>query len=329
MPHITFVLGTDTALTTPGTIVHFYKINGSCPTVEIYVRKVVQDWYFKDPSITAALLRLQYTDCFIGGCDASILLDSYKGRQSEKMAPQNAGLSGFTLIDNIKTVLEDKCPGIVSCADIIALATRDAVALSGGPAYPVPTGRRDGFISSKKKVNLPAPNITARNAVALFKSKGLEASDLVTLLGAHNYGSAHCRYFSDRLYNFKGTGKADPKMDQSFLNSLKKSCPLGGPAVDVLPDPEVFMNPVSGKEYVFDNSYYNQTLKRRALLQIDQDLAYNKGTKDIVKDNAADINMYKFSFADSMAKMGDIGVLTGKKGEIRQNCRLINKNNPK
>lgn len=58
------------------------------------------------------------------GCDASILLD---GDYSEKTARQNWGLGGFELIDDIKTVLEDRCPGVVSCADILHLATRDAV----------------------------------------------------------------------------------------------------------------------------------------------------------------------------------------------------------
>lgn len=64
--------------------------------------------------------------CNIQGCDASILLD---GKGSEKTAPQNSGLRGFAVIDRIKKILEDKCPGIVSCADILQLATKEAAAL--------------------------------------------------------------------------------------------------------------------------------------------------------------------------------------------------------
>lgn len=60
------------------------------------------------------------------GCDASILLD---GPHTEKTAPQNAGLGAFIIIDKIKTVLEDRCPGIVSCSDILNLAARDALHL--------------------------------------------------------------------------------------------------------------------------------------------------------------------------------------------------------
>lgn len=60
------------------------------------------------------------------GCDGSILID---GPKSEKKAAQNKGLGGFDEIDDIKTVLEDRCPGVVSCSDILNLATRDAVHL--------------------------------------------------------------------------------------------------------------------------------------------------------------------------------------------------------
>lgn len=60
------------------------------------------------------------------GCDASVLLD---GPNSEKTAPQNLGLGGFVFIDRIKRVLEQRCPGAVSCADLLNLATRDAVHL--------------------------------------------------------------------------------------------------------------------------------------------------------------------------------------------------------
>jgi hypothetical protein len=43
--------------------------------------------------------------------------------------------------------MEALCPGVVSCADILALAARETVALSGGPSWLVPVGRRDGRVS--------------------------------------------------------------------------------------------------------------------------------------------------------------------------------------
>ena len=62
------------------------------------------------------------------GCDASVLLDDTSSFTGEKSAGANANsLRGFEVIDDIKTQLEATCPGIVSCADILAVAARDAV----------------------------------------------------------------------------------------------------------------------------------------------------------------------------------------------------------
>lgn len=66
------------------------------------------------------------------GCDGSVLLDAAPadGVEGEKEAFQNAGsLDGFKVIDDIKTALENVCPGVVSCADILAIAAEISVAL--------------------------------------------------------------------------------------------------------------------------------------------------------------------------------------------------------
>lgn len=61
------------------------------------------------------------------GCDASVLLDTVGTTKSEKDAIPNLTLSEFDVIDDVKTKVEQVCPGIVSCADILALAARDSV----------------------------------------------------------------------------------------------------------------------------------------------------------------------------------------------------------
>lgn len=115
------------SLQTPVKLVwHYYKVHNTCDNAEAYIRHQVESFYKYDKTIAPKLLRLLYADCFVNGCDASVLLD---GPNSEKAAPQNRGLAGFAFIDKIKTVLEARCPGVVSCADILNLATRDAVHL--------------------------------------------------------------------------------------------------------------------------------------------------------------------------------------------------------
>lgn len=60
------------------------------------------------------------------GCDASVLLDS-RTKQAEKDAPPNKILRGYEVIEKVKSTIEMHCPGVVSCADIIALVSRDVV----------------------------------------------------------------------------------------------------------------------------------------------------------------------------------------------------------
>jgi len=61
------------------------------------------------------------------GCDGSILLD---GSNSEKLAGPNLNSArGYEVVDAIKADLEKACPGVVSCADILALAAKYGVLL--------------------------------------------------------------------------------------------------------------------------------------------------------------------------------------------------------
>ncbi|KAK1615176.1 hypothetical protein QYE76_020693 [Lolium multiflorum] len=99
----------------------------SCPAAERIVGDYVRQHVRRVPTVAPALLRTHYHDCFVRGCDGSILLNSTGAGAAEKEAPPNLTLRGFDLIDRVKALVEEACPGVVSCADVLALAARDAV----------------------------------------------------------------------------------------------------------------------------------------------------------------------------------------------------------
>ncbi|XVE99944.1 hypothetical protein REPUB_Repub03eG0243700 [Reevesia pubescens] len=99
----------------------------SCPKAEKTVLDFVHQHIPNAPSLAAAFIRMHFHDCFVRGCDASILLNSTSGNQAEKDAPPNLTVRGFDFIERVKSLLDAECPGIVSCADIIALVARDSI----------------------------------------------------------------------------------------------------------------------------------------------------------------------------------------------------------
>ncbi|KAK6278670.1 hypothetical protein POUND7_018937, partial [Theobroma cacao] len=198
----------------------------TCPRAEKIVRGIIRERARTNPALGAKLIRMQFHDCFVRGCDASVLLDTVNSSfPSEKKAVPNLSLSGFDVIDDIKTALEQACPKVVSCADILALAARDAVSAPfGRRLWDVPLGRRDGRISLASEINgnIPGPSANFSSLLQTFNKKGLDVNDLVILSGAHTIGVSHCGAFSRRLYNFTGKGDADPSLDRTYAIFLRK-----------------------------------------------------------------------------------------------------------
>ncbi|KAL8139587.1 hypothetical protein V2J09_005608 [Rumex salicifolius] len=265
-----------------------------------------------DKGLVGDFVRLSFHDCFVKGCDASVMLD---GNHTEKMAAPNLDLDGFTDIDEIKAEVEKVCPGVVSCADVLVIATRATVYLAGGKWYEVQTGRRDSLVSiDKDAMNLPGPNISMTNAIKEFGNIGLNVYDLVVLLGK----CTHC--WSNRLYNYHNTGKPDPTMDPSLVKKLIKTCPkhLNGT------QNEAFLDQTPGSEDTIDTSFYKNIMAHKGVIDFDQRMAYDPRTRGLVRAMAYD-TLFSDKFGKAMIKLTKIGVLTGKEGEVRKSCRVVNK----
>jgi peroxidase len=60
-----------------------------------------------------------------------VLISSTAGNTAERDADDNMSLApeGFNTVNAVKTAVEAACPGQVSCADILTIAARDAIAL--------------------------------------------------------------------------------------------------------------------------------------------------------------------------------------------------------
>ncbi|KAL3719557.1 hypothetical protein ACJRO7_004514 [Eucalyptus globulus] len=299
--------------------VGFYR--SACPAAESVVRKAVNKAVARNPGTGAGLIRMHFHDCFVRGCDASILLDSTLGNPSEKEHPaNNPSLRGYEVIDEAKAELEYLCPSTVSCADILAFAARDSTYKLGSINYAVPAGRRDGLVSLRDEPsqNLPPPSLDAQQLEANFARKGLSLDEMVTLSGAHSIGVSHCSSFSNRLYSFNATHKQDPSLEPKLASELKAKCPNNGGTSD----PTVPLDFVTANR--LDNKYYTNLKKHRGVLTSDQTLFNSPSTAHIVRRNANHGGAWASKFAAAMVKMGSIDVLTGSQGEIRRNCRVVN-----
>ncbi|XP_059624501.1 peroxidase 47 [Cornus florida] len=292
-----------------------YYMMMNCPFADMIVKNTVNTALQSNPTLAAGLVRMHFHDCFIEGCDGSILIDSTKDNTAEKDSPANLSLQGYEIIDNAKEQLENVCPGVVSCADIVAMAARDAVFFAGGPVYEIPKGRKDGRRSKIEDTrNLPPPFFNSSDLITMFSQRGFTVQEMVALSGAHTLGVARCSSFKNRLSKFDSTHDVDPAIDSDFAKTLAKTCSAGDNAEQ----------PFDDTRNTFDNAYYNALQRKAGVLTSDQTLYASPKTRAIVNGYAMNQAMFFFDFQQAMVKMGLMDVKEGSKGEVRQNCRQIN-----
>jgi peroxidase len=112
-------------------------------------------------------------------------LDSEGPISSKLLSAKNFGIQKLNVINKIKSVVEASCPGTISCTDIIALAARETVHLSGDPIITIPLGRRDSITANNVLANqfLPSEAIGVDLMVNLFVAKGMTLEEVVPMLG--------------------------------------------------------------------------------------------------------------------------------------------------
>ncbi|CAN1262908.1 Peroxidase 4 [Linum perenne] len=266
----------------------------SCPNLLETVKCGVESAVSKETRMAASLVRLHFHDCFV---NVTISLSAlHYGEQTA--APNVGSVRGYNVIEDIKSEVEKVCPGVVSCADIVAIAARDSTVIAGGESWEVKLGRRDS-----KTVN---------ELIKRFQDQGLSAKDMVVLSGSHTIGVARCVSFRTRIYN-------ETNIDPSFASERRANCPLAPNSGDNNLAPLDVQTPTS-----FDNNYFKNLIQQKGLLHSDQVLFNGGSTDSIVQSYSQNPTAFASDFAAAMIKMGDIEPLTGSQGEIRTVCSRPN-----
>ncbi|XP_050388108.1 peroxidase 73 [Argentina anserina] len=289
-----------------------------CPNVESIVKNAVTKKFQQTFVTVPATIRLFFHDCFVQGCDASVIIASTGSNTAEKDHPDNLSLAG----DGFDTVIKAKaavdavaqCKNKVSCADILALATRDAIVLSGGPSYQVELGRLDGLSSTSSSVNgkLPQPTFNVNQLNSMFSANGLTQADMVALSAAHTVGFSHCSKFASRIGN-----PVDPTMNKTYAADLQQQCPKNV-------DPRIAVNMDPNTPRTFDNMYYKNLQQGKGLFTSDQVLFTDTRTRPTVNTWASNNAAFQQAFITAMTKLGRVGVKTGNNGNIRRDCSVFN-----
>ncbi|XP_026457390.1 peroxidase 29-like [Papaver somniferum] len=305
-------VGVMSSSSTVAGLLSYQYYETSCPQVESIVTDKLTPILLSDPASSAALLRLLFHDCQVQGCDASLLLDS---DTSEMSSSKNFAIRNRETIGIIKTAVDSVCPGTVSCSDILVLAARDAVAMSGGPKMKVLLGRKDSNTSNHTlaDASLPAANTGVGEMLSIFTKRGMTVEESVAILGSHTLGVSHCVNIMDRFSRQIIGANRTP-----FETLLALRCAFGAS----ISNSGTVGNDVTITK--FDNQYYKDTSRGRGLLKIDSDMSTDPRTAPIVERFAQNQNEFFKEFTAAFLKLTSANVLTGHQGVVRTKCNAVN-----
>ncbi|KAM7467047.1 hypothetical protein LguiB_014609 [Lonicera macranthoides] len=332
----------------------------SCPAAEFISQAITWDKLDANPSLAVKLLRLHYHDCFVRGCDASILLDS------------------------TQIILQRKrqCPGVVSCADIVALAARDSVSYQGCDASLLLDSTSNNTAEKDAIPNLSLAGFDVIDEIKTQLEKTcpgvVSCADILTLAARDSVSFKFNRSMwevltgrrdgnisrsSEVLANLPSPFSNFTTLKQNFANKkltvhdlvvLSGAHTIGVGHCNLFSnrlynftgkgdsDPSlnstyaavlktqcqslsdttttVEMDPQSSLK--FDNNYFTVLKQHQGLFQSDAALLTNKGASNVV-DELLSPSKFFTEFGQSMERMGVIGVLTGSSGEIRKKCSVV------
>ena len=294
----------------------------TCPQFPQIIREAVVAKQTVSPTTAAATLRVFFHDCMVNGCDASVLIASTRFNQAERDAEDNINLPGdaFDVVTRAKTHLELTCPGVVSCADILAQTTRDLIKMVGGPFYEVRLGRKDSFISNISHVHgmLPNQKMSMEEIIEVFKKKGFSIQEMVALIGSHTIGFSHCKEFASRIYTYNSSTGVDPTLNLDYANGLKMFCAnhQANPSLAAFND---VVTPGT-----FDNMYYQNLKKGLGLLPIDRMMHMDVRTRPFAEKYAANQTEFFAAFSRAIEKLSRLEVKVGDQGEVRHRCETFN-----
>ncbi|KAL6878304.1 hypothetical protein ACP4OV_012474 [Aristida adscensionis] len=262
----------------------------TCPRAEAIVRDEVKKFVYKNTGIGAGLVRLLFHNCL--GCDGSVLLDPTPANpQPEKLSPPNfPSLRGFEVIDAAKDAVEKASQCPGKGRDQHARRPPQRARLQRLRGPRQPAAAVLQHHRPHRQLRHQGPRRRGHGR-ALRRAHRRPLSLL------------QCSSFvPDRL-------AVASDIDAGFANVLRRRC-LANPTTRN--DPTVNQDFVT--PYALDNQYYKNVLAHKVLFASDAALITTPMTAKMVRDNSY---------------IPGPRVKTGKQGEIRKHCRVVNRAQPR